>query len=206
MNADDSLRKAADRLDKIHDEIEVLQHEAREIETAISVMRRFGAEVSADDDAVRPEPQKETDVRELFIPRPSPRPQSEHQQGMSQAEFEILAARFIEDAARPLTRTEILTRLAASGKSLGAIGDASKNAGTKLWRAREKFVNIRGAGYWLKDRPLPALGYTPNPMTPEQDYDPDFPKEPAGGMSELEKEAETLSRQAEDRTFSMRLR
>ena len=56
-------------------------------------------------------------VPELFKPRPL-RPRL-HPQGMSQTEFEILAARLIEDAAMPLTRTAILTRLAELGKSFG---------------------------------------------------------------------------------------
>lgn len=169
MDADNSLRKAADRLVIIKEEIHVLQQEAREIESALAVMRRFGAELPLEGAAALHMPQKETLVPDLF-------PKAE-QSGMSQAEFEVQAAKLILEEARPLMRSELLTRFAAIGKPLPG-NDPLKTAGTKLWRARERFVNLRGAGYWLRDRPLPALGYTPNSMTPEQDYDPEFPKPP----------------------------
>ncbi len=180
MSADSSLQKAAERLGEISTQIEVLQQEAREIETALAVMRRFGATLPSEGEAAEYMPQKETVVPALFVPKP--RPQRQPQQGMSQTEFEILAARLIEDAAGPLTRTAILARFAALGKSLGD-GDAGKNAGTKLWRARKKFVNIRGAGYWLRDRPCPALGYMP-------------------GISELEEEAEAARNAEEERLLN----
>jgi hypothetical protein len=153
MNADDSLRKAADRLAKIQDEIAILQSEAREIQGALAVMRRFGAALPAEGAVALLMPQKESVVPNLF--------QKPEQLGMSQAAFEVQAAKLILEEARPLTRSEILTRFAAIGKPLPG-NDPLKTAGTKLWRARDTFVNIRGAGYWLKDRPLPALGYDPD--------------------------------------------
>jgi hypothetical protein len=165
MNADDSLRKAADRLAKIQDEVAVLQSEAREIQSALAVMRRFGAALP--DKGTVAEPQKETVVPDLFL--------KTEQLGMSQAEFEVQATKLILEEARPLTRSELMIRFAAIGKRLPG-NDPLKTTATKLWRARERLVNIRGAGYWPKERPLPALGYTPDTMTPEQDYDPDFPK------------------------------
>jgi hypothetical protein len=157
MNAEDSLQRAAARLSEIEGEIKVLQEESREIETAISVMRRFGARVLAagDTPAADIPLSKAGQVIALVEQIASPT-----QQGLSQIEFEGLATQLIKDAGRPLNRTEILTRLDAMGKPLGG-EDPSKNVGTKLWRARDKFTNIRGMGYWLKDSPYPATHYIP---------------------------------------------
>jgi hypothetical protein len=52
-------------------------------------------------------------------------------------------------------------RHTARSVSAAANGRAAE-CRTKLWRARDKLVNIRGAGYWLRDTPLPAFGYEPD--------------------------------------------
>jgi len=170
------ISKAIERLRAIRDEISSLQTEASEIDGALSVLRRYGTMVPIELTAA---PQDEAQ---------SAQEETGSAPTMSQAEFEVIAHQIIEEAGRPLTRSQIIQRFADAGKPI--TGDASKNAGTKLWRAKEKFVNIRGAGYWLRDRPLPALGYTPDTITPEQDYDPDFPK-PAPEHSERDKATET---------------
>ncbi len=78
----------------------------------------------------------------------------------SQAKFEANTKRIIQAAGRPLQRSEIVRRLSQMGKPMAG-KDPLGTAGMMLWRARETFINIRGAGYWLRDRPCPAVGYTP---------------------------------------------
>ncbi|HLY46130.1 MAG TPA: hypothetical protein VKQ73_11165 [Stellaceae bacterium] len=148
----DPIKNATDRLDEIRMEIATLQAEAREIEGALTVMRRFTAVPGR----VIVESQQRTveENIEKAIKNSAPGFQ------LGQAEFEVLAKRAIEEAGRPITRTQILRWLQANGTPVPGT-DPSKTAGTKLWRARDKFVNIRGAGYWFRDQPCPAVGYVP---------------------------------------------
>ncbi|MEO8757062.1 MAG: hypothetical protein ABI398_04835 [Devosia sp.] len=34
--------------------------------------------------------------------------------------------------------------------------------GTMVWRARERFANIKGYGYWFADQPYAAADYEPS--------------------------------------------
>src|SRR5438067_7182180 len=153
---DDAIAKAHDRLAVIRKEIAMLQVEAREIEGALTVMRRFGAVLSNEAPAPRQTPSEVARIIEEGA-------RNSAAQGfqMSQAEFEVLAAKAMNEIGRPMTRTQILDWLERNGTPLQGT-DASKNAGTKLWRAKEKFINLRGSGYWFRDRPCEAVGYDPN--------------------------------------------
>src|SRR5260221_11300608 len=112
---DGSVAKAAERLEKIYDEIAVLQAEAREIEGALSVMRRFGASVPNFDPGSKESPKVSTvpvSVSDGAL--------------MPQAEFIPLARQLIEEANRPLTRTQLLRRFAEIGRPITGT-DAIKN-------------------------------------------------------------------------------
>ncbi|HVC51470.1 MAG TPA: hypothetical protein VND87_05575 [Stellaceae bacterium] len=170
----DPIVNAANRLAAIKEEIATLQVEAREIENALNVMRRFVEAPAA----------KATEQQPLALPIPEDvgrhiEATARHavSQGfqMSQAEFEVIASRALEQERRPLTRTQLLRWMEENGTPVTGI-DASKNAGTKLWRARDRFVNIRGAGYWFKGRPCPAVGY--DPKSAEGIVDGEFPMPP----------------------------
>lgn len=70
------------------------------------------------------------------------------------------AARLIEEAGRPLTRSQIVEMLKERGVLLVG-SDVNKNVGTILWRQKGRFVNLPKLGYWLADKPLPGL-YDPS--------------------------------------------
>lgn len=64
------------------------------------------------------------------------------------------AEEIIVAEARPLTRSQLVTRLEAEGhKIIGS--DKNKVLGTNLWRSG-RFWNLKGAGYWPKDHAIPA--------------------------------------------------
>lgn len=70
----------------------------------------------------------------------------------------------IEDMLRlkglPMTRSEVLQRLLNDGIIVGG-GDKSKNVGTIMWRNQDKFVNLPGKGYWLRNIPCREANYIP---------------------------------------------
>jgi hypothetical protein len=39
--------------------------------------------------------------------------------------------------------------------------DPSAVLGTMIWRARKRFANIKGYGYWFADRAYAPAGYVP---------------------------------------------
>lgn len=63
------------------------------------------------------------------------------------------AEKFILEAGKPLSRTELLERLERTGHKIEG-GDKSKVLGTNLWRAK-RFYNLKGAGYWPISTPIP---------------------------------------------------
>jgi hypothetical protein len=140
----DPINSAASRLDEIREELARLQAEAREIEAALTVMRRFAA-VPGRAIIGSTDTQSATE-RGLPISR------------MGQAKFTTLAKKAIEETGKPMTRTQLLRWFEKNGTPVPGV-DANRNAGTKLWRARHVLVNIRGAGYWLRDRDWPAAGW-----------------------------------------------
>jgi hypothetical protein len=60
----------------------------------------------------------------------------------------------ILEAAKPLSRSELLRRLEKQGFSFPGT-DKVKVFGTNLWRSR-RFVSVKGVGYWPEAHPLPA--------------------------------------------------
>jgi hypothetical protein len=73
----------------------------------------------------------------------------------------ISAARVILDnSSRPMSRSELLNELLKSGLNIDAT-DKAKYVGTILWRNGDVFVQIEGRGYWLKGKPFPETGYSP---------------------------------------------
>ncbi|USI74260.1 hypothetical protein [Sphingomonas morindae] len=59
----------------------------------------------------------------------------------------------IVEAGRPLTRSQLVAGLEAAGHRLDGT-DKVKVLGTNIWRSR-RFWNLKGAGYWPKDLPVP---------------------------------------------------
>jgi len=70
--------------------------------------------------------------------------------------YAAIADRYIREANRPLTRTELQERFRRDGIELPS-SDGARYLGTILWRNRHRFVNIPGRGYWVEnhvDQPL----------------------------------------------------
>jgi hypothetical protein len=63
------------------------------------------------------------------------------------------AERMILAEGRPLTRSQLVSRLEAGGHHIEG-GDKNKVFGTNMWRSG-RFWNIRRAGYWPKSAPIP---------------------------------------------------
>lgn len=59
----------------------------------------------------------------------------------------------LREAGRPMTRSELATKLMEEGIPLVG-SDISKNVGTILWRHKDRFVNLKRLGYWLRNVPL----------------------------------------------------
>ena len=64
------------------------------------------------------------------------------------------AERMIIAEGRPLTRGQLVPRLEMEGHRITG-GDKNKVFGTNMWRSG-RFWNIKGAGYWPKEREVPA--------------------------------------------------
>jgi hypothetical protein len=138
---------------------EQLEAELRELNTFLAVYQRFAKEVPA------PAPEN---VPELFS-RVGTGAVSEAEgkpPAMTQEDFVALARDILVGNGRPMTRSQLLAAFKARGRHVGGI-DEQKNLGTKIWRARDRILNIPGAGYWPKDLPCPAVAYTPE--TPPAD-------------------------------------
>ena len=78
----------------------------------------------------------------------------------SPSEIANRVERFLQEAGRPMTRSEIASKLTESGVLLVGV-DVNKNVGTIMWRHRDRFVNLPKLGYWLAREPLPGV-YEPN--------------------------------------------
>ncbi|MBN9219560.1 MAG: hypothetical protein J0I79_16565 [Mesorhizobium sp.] len=61
---------------------------------------------------------------------------------------------------RPMTRTELVEALELKGVPVAG-ADPSKALGTILWRMGDKFINIKGFGYWPRDLEYEPAGYRP---------------------------------------------
>lgn len=72
-------------------------------------------------------------------------------------EFEEAARAVLRDADRPQQRGEMLAALDRGGIVVGG-KDPANTLASRLTRMHD-IVNLRGYGYWLKDRPYPQAGY-----------------------------------------------
>jgi hypothetical protein len=79
---------------------------------------------------------------------------------LSREEVVVEIRRVLLETGRPMTRGALLKELLAQGVAVGGT-NKSKNLGTILWRSRDEIVHIDGAGYWVKDKQCPAIGYLP---------------------------------------------
>ena len=62
----------------------------------------------------------------------------------------------------PLLRHELVAELKSRGIELPESKDPVNWLGTRIYRSRALYVQLRGQGYWPVDVPNPNLGYTPD--------------------------------------------
>ncbi len=87
--------------------------------------------------------------------RRSPRPQNPPREQVLEVVAEAL-----ERAGRPMQLRELFEAVTAAGIDLQGT-DPSAVLGTMIWRAKKRFANIKGFGYWFADRPYAQAGYRP---------------------------------------------
>jgi hypothetical protein len=70
------------------------------------------------------------------------------------AEFVVLMQQILKDTGQPMQRAQLVSAVEKMGIIIPS-DDKERYLGTILWRNRDKFVNIPGAGYRLTDDMLP---------------------------------------------------
>jgi hypothetical protein len=73
--------------------------------------------------------------------------------------LEVVASA-LERAGRPMQLRELFEAVTAAGITLQGT-DPSAVLGTMIWRARKRFANIKGYGYWFADQPYAPASYAP---------------------------------------------
>lgn len=71
-----------------------------------------------------------------------------------------VVAEALERAGRPMQLRELFEAVGQAGIDLQGT-DPSAVLGTMVWRARKRFANIKGYGYWFADRAYEPAGYEP---------------------------------------------
>lgn len=94
--------------------------------------------------------------------RQVPAPPSEPIKGLGRAELAPHIEAVIREAGKPLTRGVLLRKLDARGTPVGGEADRAKNMGTIMWRLKDRFVNLPGYGYWLRNEAYDAAQYDPS--------------------------------------------
>jgi hypothetical protein len=140
-------------IERCRADIERLQTEMRDIDTFLALYARFA---EADEDNASQATETST---------PSHNGQAEDASfpagNVSQEQFEIDARRLLIENGRPMKRGQLIRSFRSHGLRVGGTNEA-KSFGAKIWRARDRFINISGEGYWPRDVDCPAVGYQPN--------------------------------------------
>jgi len=71
--------------------------------------------------------------------------------GPKPAEVVSAVEKILSSAEKPMTRGELLNELKALGLEIGGSNPAN-TLGTTISRDPERFVNLKGLGYWLRSR------------------------------------------------------
>jgi len=79
-----------------------------------------------------------------------------HRRSLVPEEIANLAEAMIREKGKPMKRGEIATEIEAQGFTLKS-KDKNRYVGTILWRHFDKFDNIEGLGYWVRDLGPPAV-------------------------------------------------
>jgi hypothetical protein len=77
---------------------------------------------------------------------------------ISQEKFEADVRQVLIENGRPMKRGLLIEKLHIHGFRVGGSNEY-RNFGTKIFKARDHFVNIPGEGYWPADIACPAVEY-----------------------------------------------
>lgn len=73
-----------------------------------------------------------------------------------------IVERILKEHGRPLNRRQLVDVLKERDVVMPS-ADEPRYLGTVLWRLQNRFVNIEGQGYWPRNIPCEAVGYSPPP-------------------------------------------
>jgi hypothetical protein len=160
MPVDAAVSRALARKEALLRDIERSQTELRDIETFLALYARFagtGTNTADVDERVgetrtnsEPPPPDDAEAGDTNAPGAAG--------NVSQAQFEVDARTLLIENGRPMQRGQFIKSFHAHGLRVGG-SDEAKNFGTKIWKARAKFINISSEGYWPRDIDCPAVGY-----------------------------------------------
>jgi hypothetical protein len=140
-------------------EVDVRQTEMHKVDTFIEQLARFSG-----DSELRVDADAKTSDQE---PPDSTQPGAENGH-ISQQQFEADARRILIENGRPMKRGPLVKKFHSSGLRVGGADEQKemKNFGVKIWKAKDKFINISGEGYWPRDIACPAVDYHPGGPQP----------------------------------------
>ena len=85
--------------------------------------------------------------------KPARTPRKGHNQGSPMQDFMEAVANILSMSDRPMDRSSLLQALVAANIDVG--GEDPKNTLSARLSRMDNVVNVKGLGYWPKDRPLP---------------------------------------------------
>lgn len=135
-----------------------LRRELSEVDEFIRLWAKFGGSESGSEGEHTVSPNLETPASPpplTLTPSPAETPRSPTRDLARK-----IARAAILKAGRPLARSRLLREFAEAGEPVSG-QDPKKNMGTLMWRLKDDFVNLPGAGYWPKDISYPLLDYHP---------------------------------------------
>ena len=148
-------------------EVEIRQTEMHAVEIFLTEYVRFSgdgkgelhadAEIKKDDSANTETPKAEDSASNGAI---------------SQKQFEANARRILIENGRPMKRGQLVRKFRTLGLRVGGADDIKeiRNFGVKIWKAKERFVNIPGEGYWPRNVACPPVDYQPGDPQPGPKY------------------------------------
>jgi len=144
-------------------EVDVRQYEMREVDTFIAQYPRFSGENQQRVDADANTSKHDTSD--------STSPSAENGP-ISQEQFEADARRILMENGRPMKRGQLVKKFRSSGLRVGGADEIKemRNFGVKIWKAKDRFVNIPGEGYWPRDIACPPVDYHPGDPQPSPKY------------------------------------
>ena len=71
-----------------------------------------------------------------------------------------IARKVILSKGVPMTRGQLVEAFEAEGTPIGG-AQPNRNMGTTMWRLQDRFINLKGLGYWPTDVANERCGYTP---------------------------------------------